>query len=332
MSYVLEALKRSEEERRRGGVPDVFAEHVPVATRRPRRSRWPLLLVAALFANALVLLAWFKPWIVDQPTGPREEALADRPVPVAEPATERAREPPPAEAVAAAIPEARPAASESEAVTTVVPPPLESVAAETAAARREERAAAAAEPPEPAGEAATIEAAPDAAPPLATPPPPPPKPKPRTIVAERQPVRGPPAPVSLLPRKSEEVDSEPSGRSAPAEPSAASAAKAIDPPRTEPEPPQPVVVIDAPSVHDLTPAEQQALPEIAVTIHSFSPQAAARMVRINGRTLREGDSLAPNLKLAEVTKGGVIFSLNGKRFYMASTDRWPARQIPIRRN
>lgn len=61
MSYILEALKKSEQERHRGRAPDLQALHIaPVQTDRPRRW-WPLALALALLFNAGLLLIWH-PW------------------------------------------------------------------------------------------------------------------------------------------------------------------------------------------------------------------------------------------------------------------------------
>lgn len=60
MSYILEALKKSEQERRIGHVPDIsMVQETPQRT----AARWPRWLLAALLLNALLLaaLAW-RPW------------------------------------------------------------------------------------------------------------------------------------------------------------------------------------------------------------------------------------------------------------------------------
>jgi len=55
MSFILDALKKSEAERRQGDVPKLQNEPFSAP---PRRSVWPLLLVAALLLNAGVLGWW----------------------------------------------------------------------------------------------------------------------------------------------------------------------------------------------------------------------------------------------------------------------------------
>lgn len=66
MSYILEALKKSEQERHRGRAPDLQALHTaPAQTSHPRRW-WPLALALALLLNAGLLLIW-RPWETTRP-------------------------------------------------------------------------------------------------------------------------------------------------------------------------------------------------------------------------------------------------------------------------
>ncbi|ALC16682.1 hypothetical protein DSOUD_1911 [Desulfuromonas soudanensis] len=63
------------------------------------------------------------------------------------------------------------------------------------------------------------------------------------------------------------------------------------------------------------PSEVQAgIPKMTMTLHFYVSDAAARMVRINGRNLREGDGLNEGVKIAEITPQGVIFESAGYRF------------------
>lgn len=117
MSYILEALKKSQQERGRGQVPDIQTLHQSVATPELVAPRWPYwALVISLLALAF-LLGWLRPWSSPE-------------VPV----------------TSAAIPPETPAAvvmSEPEPVqdTAVTPQPVEPappvVAAQTSAAQAE---------------------------------------------------------------------------------------------------------------------------------------------------------------------------------------------------
>lgn len=101
MSYILEALKKSEQERRLGHVPDISVlQDTPPRTPQ----RWQRWLLAALLVNLLVLLivAW-RPWA--RTAAPEPVAAVAAPQPAAVP---EAPEPAPAHAPAPAAARAEP--------------------------------------------------------------------------------------------------------------------------------------------------------------------------------------------------------------------------------
>ena len=59
---------------------------------------------------------------------------------------------------------------------------------------------------------------------------------------------------------------------------------------------------------------QQEIPEMKIQLHSYSNKAINSIVSINSRMLKEGDSLAPGLRLEQITPDGVILSYKGYRF------------------
>lgn len=98
MSYILEALKKSEQERHIGHVPDLTVTQEPAPA--ARSARWPWLLVAALLLNAVIvgLVVW-KPWQAPTPVAttdgpPPPVAEASPPLPTGRVATEAAVEGP----------------------------------------------------------------------------------------------------------------------------------------------------------------------------------------------------------------------------------------------
>jgi general secretion pathway protein B len=75
MSYILDALKKSEKERQRGTAPDILTAQDVQAQKPKKRPLWPYLLLVALLLNTGVLLLWLGPWhskkphVVVQPVG-----------------------------------------------------------------------------------------------------------------------------------------------------------------------------------------------------------------------------------------------------------------------
>jgi general secretion pathway protein B len=59
---------------------------------------------------------------------------------------------------------------------------------------------------------------------------------------------------------------------------------------------------------------RKTLPVMVVAVHAYSSTAQDRLVSINGRMLREGDTLGPDLKLEQITPDGMIFTYRSYRF------------------
>jgi general secretion pathway protein B len=77
VSLILEALKKSEQERRRDRGPDLQTIHPPVAGAAPARSRGALWLVLLVAVNAAALGAWW--WQTHKPQPERAAAVAAAP-------------------------------------------------------------------------------------------------------------------------------------------------------------------------------------------------------------------------------------------------------------
>lgn len=68
----------------------------------------------------------------------------------------------------------------------------------------------------------------------------------------------------------------------------------------------------APAMHGEAPeAVRQALPSLPVTVHVWNPSPAARFVVVAGHMYREGDELAPGVRLVKITRSGEVVRFRG---------------------
>jgi general secretion pathway protein B len=59
---------------------------------------------------------------------------------------------------------------------------------------------------------------------------------------------------------------------------------------------------------ELPTAIRQEIPAMSIPVHSYSDTPQERIVGINDQLLREGEYLAPGLKLERIAPDGVVFS------------------------
>lgn len=62
MSYILDALKKSEKKRAQGTVPDLPGSKDAVLKGTVKRPLWTYLIMGALMINVVALVLWFEPW------------------------------------------------------------------------------------------------------------------------------------------------------------------------------------------------------------------------------------------------------------------------------
>ncbi|MGC2047096.1 MAG: general secretion pathway protein GspB [Gallionella sp.] len=83
MSYILEALKKSDQQRQRGATPTLQATQVTVvAPKRPMFIYYGLL--AAILLGAGIMIGWLRPWQPQQPPPETEPVAAKSPVQISE--------------------------------------------------------------------------------------------------------------------------------------------------------------------------------------------------------------------------------------------------------
>ena len=67
---------------------------------------------------------------------------------------------------------------------------------------------------------------------------------------------------------------------------------------------------------------QRQIPDLVFSSHLYSDEASFRMVNINGKMRREGDMIANNLKLIEVSEEGVILGFRHYVFEVSVLRDW----------
>ncbi|HWI15664.1 MAG TPA: general secretion pathway protein GspB [Burkholderiales bacterium] len=262
MSYILDALRKSDQQRQRGTTPTLQTSPSIVAVAEPRRT-WLYPVLALILAGVAFAIGTIAPWRKAQD--------------VAVPAVVA-----PAPAIVAPAPAP---ATTGPMVATPSPAPAALVAPAPAPALR---------PPD-------------------------------TIAAQQ--------PHSSLPSTTDNA----APRAASAERSTAPApvaqqAQALAPVHARAEPPrvpQRASESQAPG-RDTKPASEKVqtlaelpaslraeLPSMTVTVHAYSATPKDRLVGVNDKLLREGDSLAPDLVLERITPDGMIFTYKGTRFQRA---------------
>ncbi len=73
--------------------------------------------------------------------------------------------------------------------------------------------------------------------------------------------------------------------------------------------------LHAPKWHELSPQIRNALPNLSVSMLVYSKKPEDRWININGSKRREGEKISADLKLETITPDGAIFSYQGHRFY-----------------
>jgi general secretion pathway protein B len=83
MSYILEALKKSDQQRQRGATPTLQAAQVTVAApKRPKLIYYGLL--AAVLLGTGIIIGWLRPWQPEQPLFGTEPIAAESPISISQ--------------------------------------------------------------------------------------------------------------------------------------------------------------------------------------------------------------------------------------------------------
>jgi len=278
MSLILEALRKSEQQRRLGESPTLVSESAWTTRRMQaaptRRGRWLWLLLIVVLAGAAAA-AWYfgRPSLaaIDPTLQPPATAAAPLPLPLSTPATvERAPS-----AAATATPAPTTAALIAEPIAAAAIAPQGSDAMLAATDGREPAAITAQEPQ-------------------------------ATMAINPQPLFPPPAPPAAAVAA---PDTAPLAAGAAPGPANAPPS-AIQTPTAAPAPG------DLPYFYELALATRQALPAMQVTMHVWNADPTRRFVILDGVRASEGEPAGDSMTVLEIRRDGVVLDFRGTRFVL----------------
>lgn len=285
MSLILEALKKSEQQRRLGEAPTLGS---PALASRRRRSALPLLVV--LSAIALGVGWWMLRPSSKAPLVQTDASVNPTPAPGATKPLTAAAQPPRAEAR-----NLKPVLAKEHADQPGKPPVPTQVAANKPEQNANDRANALTSRltmplgDRPGSVAPLPPALPMVAGPMATPAPP----KPAAAVAPVMATPKPELPIAAAPVP----------------------AKATVPtPTSTPTPKKERVEPALPSVWELPYATRKDLPDLALTMHVYADDPHKRFVVMKGDRHVEGDDIGGGVILYAIKPDGLVLEVNGKRF------------------
>jgi len=252
MSYILEALKKSEQERNRGGVPDIKTVHTYIPQSiKPRQSLWPWILLGVALINAIIIFVIYLN--KDTPTSKKSTS------------------------------------TQMSNVTQSVQPKPEIVAK-------------------------TSDAPPIA--PVSTPSVKKPEPTSQPTVSTKH-APEPTKPNVVFSKTPLSADNTVGNIAEQNEKTAALANKPVKPGKVKKD--------KAVLPSELPEQIKRQIPNIAFEGHVYTSNVASRSVMINGKKMREGDSLSGGLTLKAITSVGAEFEYQGYLFRLNALQDWSYR-------
>ncbi len=96
----------------------------------------------------------------------------------------------------------------------------------------------------------------------------------------------------------------------------------IEAARPEPEIDENAQWVKFPLLSQLPPRLSGTIPSIDYSLHAYSDQAGERFVDLNGERRREGDMVAPGLRLLKIFEYGVVLDYRGTEFRLLPLSGW----------
>ena len=299
MSYILDALKKSEKERPAGAVPDL---HTIQQTPAPevQKSRWPYVVGGALLLNAVVISGIFFMYQPDEPGPPhapsttpaanQQVAAAVAPLPLAPGPASSAMD-------SDTIPAAKNAAAESVQITPASDAGAGASTEQLHLLPHEDRA-----PQEAPGIDEPLNTSIATAAPA------------ESVEEFSEEILMDPTEENSMPTSGEEekavVDTQYAGEDL-SENSQAGASEEAAPPQTPS-----ASASEIKKFHQLPESVRKGLPEITISALFYSAKPSSRLASVNGKILREGQPIADNLLLKEIKRDGVVLTHKDQTFFL----------------
>ncbi len=275
MSYILEAIKKADQKRKLGSVPDVHTVHEgPAPT--AKRLIWPYVLAVALFVNSALIIWWLHPWANNLPNKPPAEPVAARHIAKTPVASSKNANKDEIAKVAPPVAQMKPPENKVDASVS-----QEVVAPENKVIPANDNSPV---------ETAAVEPVNDDEENIAS------------GVEEDE--------ITDLPMESLDSTADKpqiiehiGGQSLPDTDYTERDLRAEQKRQKEKE-----EVAKIPYLRRLPPEFRKDIPEIHISFHSYYYKPSRRLVSINGRIFREGEELKEGLKLEKITPGGIVLS------------------------
>lgn len=295
MSYILDALQKSETERQSQIAPETYRLSRPVETDPSSAMRWLLLLCLLTLTVAGLSLLW-------QMWSPRNAATEANNVTHVSTAPQTA----PAKA-AEKLPESKPEPNIATATKTMQAAPApKSLAPARSTDTESDVVSSPAASPQPA----STEAAPQPVlePAVAAPR----KSEPRQAAAIAEPS------VVPLPEKPSETPSEKLSETR-ATQAKMPVAQLAEPTLADAQPPQQTQVV---TMAELPAGIRSSMPSLSFSFHVYASDPARRTIIINGRRLREGQTLNKEIRLINITPEGVVVAYRQHHIALPVINQW----------
>jgi general secretion pathway protein B len=288
MSFILDALKKLEQKRQHGAVPDLMTIHAHERQRHEKRTLWPYLVLGALVLNAGILAAVLRPWEAENKKPIIQASVEQLQKKASQSPTQHIEKKNEPVSVSPQIKTSSHVPGNKPINTNVSSGPVKKAADLKKVVPLPKQG----NPPAPVEQKIKgplkVEKAP--------------------VTNKLDSDTGSPAALSMNPSRDEmevlrnriKEETSQAGSARPRKDTPVSNEKADSD--------------TLPDFSQLPEETRKEIPNINISAHIYSNNPRSRIVNINGSTIKEGDEVTKGLKVSEITISGVIFDYQGRRF------------------